>query len=87
MFAKEGAKVTVSDINEEAGKKVVEEIITNGGEAIFVKANTAGAQDSRVLWKKPCKLWQQCKNGLKSRLFGRDQSIHNGNESRLKCKT
>ena len=49
LFAKEGAKVTVSDINEEAGKKVVEEIKANGGEAIFVKANTASAEDNRRL--------------------------------------
>ena len=49
LFAKEGAKVTVSDINEEAGTKVVEEIKKLGGEAIFVKANTANAADSENL--------------------------------------
>lgn len=47
LFAKEGAKVTVSDINEEAGKKVVQEIKDLGGEAIFVKANTASAEDNK----------------------------------------
>lgn len=49
MFAKEGARVTVSDINEEGGKKVVEEIKNNGGDAIFVKANTASAEDHQRL--------------------------------------
>ncbi|MCO5235591.1 MAG: glucose 1-dehydrogenase [Chitinophagaceae bacterium] len=49
LFAKEGAKVTVSDINEEAGNKVVEEIKGLGGEAIFVKANTASAEDQQNL--------------------------------------
>jgi NAD(P)-dependent dehydrogenase (short-subunit alcohol dehydrogenase family) len=49
LFAKEGAKVTVSDINEEAGRKVVEEIKANGGEAIFVRANTASAEDNQRL--------------------------------------
>lgn len=49
LFAKEGAKVTVSDINEEAGQKVVEKIKKNGGEAIFVKANTASAEDNQRL--------------------------------------
>lgn len=49
LFAKEGAKVTVSDINEEAGHKVVEEIKGAGGEAIFVKANTASAEDNQNL--------------------------------------
>lgn len=51
LFAKEGAKVTVSDINEEAGQKVAEEIKKNGGEAIFVKANTASADDNQKLVK------------------------------------
>ena len=39
LFAKEGSKVTVSDIDAENGNKVVEEIKKNGGEAIFVKAD------------------------------------------------
>src|SRR5690606_4245322 len=55
LFAKEGAKVTVSDINEEAGKKVVEEIKQLGGEAIFVKANTAKAEDNENLVKETVK--------------------------------
>src|SRR5690554_1053565 len=52
LFAKEGAKVTVSDINEDAGNKVVEEIKKEGGEAIFVKANSASAVDGQNLVKK-----------------------------------
>lgn len=55
LFAKEGAKVTVSDINEAAGNKVVEEIKTLGGEAIFVKANTANPSDSENLVKETVK--------------------------------
>ena len=47
LFAREGAKVTVSDINEESGLKVVEEIKSAGGEAIFVKANTASVEDNQ----------------------------------------
>ena len=52
LFAKEGAKVTVSDINEDAGNKVVEEIKKAGGEAIFVRANSASAEDGQNLVKK-----------------------------------
>ncbi|MBK8500916.1 MAG: glucose 1-dehydrogenase [Saprospiraceae bacterium] len=55
LFAKEGAKVTVSDINEEAGKNVVEEIKKLGGEAIFVKANTAKALDCENLVRETVK--------------------------------
>lgn len=49
LFAQEGAKVTISDINEEAGRKVVDAIKSNGGDAIFVKANSASAEDNRKL--------------------------------------
>lgn len=49
LFAKEGAKVVVSDINEEGGNKVVEEIKSAGGEAIFVKSNTASPEDNENL--------------------------------------
>lgn len=35
-FAQKGAKVVVADIDEENGKSVVEKIIGDGGEAIFV---------------------------------------------------
>lgn len=40
-FAKYGAKVVVSDINLERAKKVVDEIVTNFGEALPIKANVA----------------------------------------------
>jgi NAD(P)-dependent dehydrogenase (short-subunit alcohol dehydrogenase family) len=51
LFAKEGAKVIVSDINEEHGKSVVEEIKNKGGEAIFVKADSSKAEDNEALVK------------------------------------
>ena len=37
LLAKEGAKVVVTDINEVKGKAVVEEIRSEGGDAIFIK--------------------------------------------------
>lgn len=37
LFAKEGAKVVIGDINVEGGKKVAEEINREGAEAIFVE--------------------------------------------------
>lgn len=46
LFAKEGAKLVLSDINEEAGNKVLTKIKENGGEAVFIKADTSVAQDS-----------------------------------------
>ena len=40
-FAKEGATVVVSDINEQGGTETVESITETGGKAIFVKTNVA----------------------------------------------
>ena len=37
LMAKEGAKIIATDINEETGKAVAEEIIKAGGECLFVK--------------------------------------------------
>ncbi|MCF8453157.1 MAG: glucose 1-dehydrogenase [Pedobacter sp.] len=49
LFAREGAKVVVSDINEEHGNAVVEEINKAGGQAFFMKADTSKADDNRNL--------------------------------------
>ncbi len=45
LFAKEGARVVVSDINRETVNKVVAEIIEAGGTATAVLANVAKEQD------------------------------------------
>ncbi|MDZ7805587.1 MAG: SDR family oxidoreductase [Gracilimonas sp.] len=52
LFAKEGAKVVVSDIDVENGKKVVDAIKKTGGEAIFVKADASKAKDHEDLVNK-----------------------------------
>ncbi|GAA4863623.1 SDR family oxidoreductase [Paenibacillus vulneris] len=45
LYAKEGAKVVVSDLNMEGAAAVVESIKSNGGEAIAVKTNVADLND------------------------------------------
>ena len=52
MYAKEGAKVVVSDIDDVGGKSTVDSIIKVGGEAMFVHANVASAADNEMLVKK-----------------------------------
>ncbi|WP_298781986.1 SDR family NAD(P)-dependent oxidoreductase [uncultured Polaribacter sp.] len=44
-FAKHGATVVVSDINLENAEKVSQEIVTNGGKALPIKANVAKFED------------------------------------------
>jgi 3(or 17)beta-hydroxysteroid dehydrogenase len=52
LLAKEGAKVIVADIDEIKGKKVVEEIQTEGGKAIFIKHDVTSESDwSEIIGK------------------------------------
>lgn len=48
-YAAEGAKVVVSDINEKGGNETVEAIRNQGGDAIFIKADTSKASDNEAL--------------------------------------
>jgi NAD(P)-dependent dehydrogenase (short-subunit alcohol dehydrogenase family) len=49
LFAQEGAKVTVSDLKEEAAQLVVDEIKSNGGEAFAIAANVTNEEDIQLL--------------------------------------
>ncbi len=45
LFAREGAAVTIVDINEKAGQQVVAEVIEAGGRALFERADVTRAAD------------------------------------------
>jgi len=49
LFAKEGAIVVLSDINEERGQHVAEQIRHDGGQASFVQADVSNKNDWRTL--------------------------------------
>ena len=51
LFAKEGAKVVVADINDAGGKEAVAAISSSGGEAIFVHTDVSKASDAENLIK------------------------------------
>ncbi|WP_456411080.1 glucose 1-dehydrogenase [Oceanithermus sp.] len=46
LFAREGAAVAVVDVNEESGQAVVDEILRQGGRAVFIKADVSKAADA-----------------------------------------
>lgn len=48
-FAKEGANLTIADLNEEGGKEVEEGIQKLGRDALFVKTNIAKREDCKRL--------------------------------------
>lgn len=51
IFAREGAKVVVSDVNEAGGNETVEMIKGAGGDACFVKCDTSNASQVEVMVK------------------------------------
>ena len=57
IYAQEGAKVVVSDINEKSANATVEEIRANGGEAVAVLANVASEKDVQNLIDKTVEIF------------------------------
>ncbi len=51
LFAREGAKVVVADIQEEKARQVVQEIIDGGGAATFVKTDVSQPKDVEAMIK------------------------------------
>jgi len=45
LFAQEGAKVVITDMQEEKVKEVAQEIVNNGGEAIALKQDVSSEED------------------------------------------
>ena len=49
LFAREGARVVVVDINREDGSRVAEEIASTGGKVRFVRADVSRADDTKAM--------------------------------------
>src|SRR4051812_19052432 len=47
LYASEGARVVVTDLDEKGGNETISQIRSGGGEAVFVSANTAKPEDSK----------------------------------------
>src|SRR5690606_4205546 len=48
-YAREGAKVVITDINQAHGEETVAAIKKAGGEAFFIKADSSKAEDNKKL--------------------------------------
>lgn len=49
LFSREGARVVVVDMKDEAGQAVVEEVRAAGGEAVYVHADVSKAADAEAM--------------------------------------
>lgn len=49
LFAREGARVTVADRDEEGGRETVRRIVAKGGEAIFTRTDVSRAVDVEAM--------------------------------------
>ena len=57
LFASEGAKVVISDINDAAGQAVAADIVSGGGQAIYQPCNVAVEADCRALIDRAAAEW------------------------------
>jgi glucose 1-dehydrogenase len=51
-FAQEGAKIVIADIDRDAGERTAAEIKAHGGEAVFIRTDTASAADNDAMAQK-----------------------------------
>jgi NAD(P)-dependent dehydrogenase (short-subunit alcohol dehydrogenase family) len=49
LFAREGARVVVAEVNDDAGRKTAAEIQAAGGESLFVHADVSGAAGAEAM--------------------------------------
>ena len=49
LFAAQGAKIVVADINKPGGENTVSDIIDGGGEALFVETDLAKMEDVKSM--------------------------------------
>ena len=51
LFAREGARIIVADINDDGGQKTVADIQANGGQAMFINTDVTKSKDVQKLIK------------------------------------
>ena len=49
LLAREGAKIVITDVDDENGTKVVQDINNDGGEAIFIKQDVSKEEEWKTL--------------------------------------
>ncbi len=75
VFAREGAKVVVSDVNETAGKETVELVKKAGGDAIFVRADVSKPEDMQALVDKTVEAYGRLDIAVNNAGIGGEQNL------------
>lgn len=75
IYAKEGAKVVVNDINEEHGKAVVDQIQSEGGEAHFIAADVSKEQEVKRLVNETVEKYQKLDIACNNAGIGGEQNL------------
>jgi NAD(P)-dependent dehydrogenase (short-subunit alcohol dehydrogenase family) len=57
MFAKEGARIAVVDINEESASQTAQQIKAQGGDAIAIRADVSSSDDAKAMVDAAVKRW------------------------------
>jgi len=74
-FAENGVKVVVSDIDEEKGKKVVEELNQNDGNAFFIKCDSSKPEDCKTLVNKTIEKFGKLHFAINNAGIGGEQAV------------
>lgn len=74
-FIENGVKVVVSDIDEEGGKKVAEELSKKEGDAFFIKTDTSKPEDCEALVKKTIEKFGKLHFAINNAGIGGEQAV------------
>ncbi|MCL5257043.1 MAG: SDR family oxidoreductase [Chloroflexi bacterium] len=83
LFAREGAKVIIADVNEDLGGQVASEIRSAGGEAEFVRTDVTKSEDVQGMVQQAVELFGGIGvlfNCAGTQFIGKDVECHNTSE-------
>jgi NAD(P)-dependent dehydrogenase (short-subunit alcohol dehydrogenase family) len=75
LFAKKGAKVVISDVDEKGGNESVDLIKKDGGEATFIKADVSKPEDCEALVKKTVEAYGRLDIGVNNAGIGGEANL------------
>ena len=75
LYAKHGANVVVSDLNERAATEIVSGIQSDGGKAVFIKADVSKASECENLVQQTLKTFGRVDIAFNNAGIGGDKTV------------